>query len=90
MVGIVAFVLLVMVFGGARLVVITLFLGQTAAALQMPLGYVYVVLPLSGGLIAFYSILFIVDAIRVLSGKPAYLAGDTDPMSSLNLNVDNL
>ena len=88
MASIVVFVLLVMVFGGARLVIITLYLGQTAAALQMPLGYVYIVLPLSGGLIAFYSVLFIVDAIRVLSGKPAYLTGETDHMSALKLNVD--
>ena len=58
-----------MVFGGIKLVVTTLFLGQQAAALQMPLGYVYLILPVSGGLIAFYSFLFLVDEVRALSGK---------------------
>ena len=65
----IVFALAVMVYGGARLVAITLFLGQTAAALQMPLGYVYLILPLSGLLIAFYAALYMVDAWRSLSGR---------------------
>ncbi len=57
------FAVLVMVIGGMRLIFITLSLGQTAPALGVPLGYVYVVLPLSGVLIAFYSLtnLFVPD-----------------------------
>lgn len=51
-----AFALLVMVIGGIRLMYITLYLGQTSAALGIPLGYVYMVLPLSGLLIIYYSI----------------------------------
>ncbi len=50
------FALLVMVIGGIRLMYITLYLGQTSAALGIPLGYVYMVLPLSGLLIIYYSI----------------------------------
>lgn len=45
----------VLVVGGIRLVSMTLFLGQVSAALQIKLGYVYLALPLSGGLIAFFS-----------------------------------
>jgi TRAP-type C4-dicarboxylate transport system permease small subunit len=44
-----------LVVGGVRLVNVTLVLGQTSAALQMPIGYVYLVVPISGILIMFYS-----------------------------------
>lgn len=50
------FALLVMVIGGIRLMYITLYLEQTSAALGIPLGYVYMVLPLSGLLIIYYSV----------------------------------
>ena len=50
------FALSVMVVGGIRLVYITLVLDQTSAALQVKLGYVYLVLPLSGIIIIFYAI----------------------------------
>lgn len=83
----VLFALTVMVFGGIRLVTITLFLGQTAAALQMPLGYVYLILPISGLLIAFYAILFIVDEFRLMSGKSA-LFDNNSSLSSPSINVD--
>lgn len=54
--GIVAFSLTVMVVGGMRLVTLTLSLGQTSAALGIPLGYVYFVVPLSGLLMAWYAV----------------------------------
>lgn len=60
-VSIFVFALFVMVFGGIRLVAITLTLNQISAVLQIKLGYVYLVLPLSGLLIMFYSILFIAE-----------------------------
>jgi len=50
------FALGVLVYGGVRLVVLTLSLGQTSAALHVPIGYVYLALPLSGLLIMFYSV----------------------------------
>jgi len=66
------FALVVMVFGGVRLVALQLMLEQTSAALQVPLGYVYMALPVSGLLIMFYSALYILDRIRVLRGdQPA-------------------
>ena len=49
------FAVAVLVVGGGRLVWTMLYLGQTSAALQVPLGYVYVAVPISGGLIAFYA-----------------------------------
>lgn len=54
LVGLFAF--FVMVWGGINLVYITLKLGQTSAALNIPLGYVYIVVPLSGLFIIYYSI----------------------------------
>ena len=68
------FGLIVMVIGGARLVGLTLLLGQTSAALQLPLGYIYLVLPLSGLLVMFYAGLFIADHVRMWNGRPPRLA----------------
>jgi len=59
----------VMVVGGIRLVSITLALAQTSAALRIKLGYVYLVLPLSGIIIMFYAVVFIAERVRALSGK---------------------
>jgi TRAP-type C4-dicarboxylate transport system permease small subunit len=58
------FALLVMVIGGIRLVSITLSLNQISAALQVKLGYIYTVLPLSGLLIMFYTLFFIGEEIK--------------------------
>jgi TRAP-type C4-dicarboxylate transport system permease small subunit len=51
------FALAVFVVGGIRLVSLTLTLGQTSAALHIPLGYVYLALPVSGLLIMWYAVL---------------------------------
>ena len=61
----------VLVFGGIRLVYVTFFLGQISAALQLPLGYVYLVVPLSGLLIMFYSIHSIHQEVKVLRHSPS-------------------
>lgn len=50
------FAFLTMVIGGVRLVYITLTLNQIAPTLQIPLGYVYTVVPISGIFIIYYSI----------------------------------
>ena len=55
------FSLFVMVIGGIRLVNITLTSNQISAALQVPLGYVYTVVPISGLLMMFYSLSFIIE-----------------------------
>ena len=50
------FSLSVMVVGGVWLVITRFKFGVTSAALHLPLGYVYMVLPVSGLLIVYYSI----------------------------------
>lgn len=53
----------VMVIGGIRLVQITLTLNQISAALQIPLGYVYSVVPISGIIMMYYSLTFILEEL---------------------------
>jgi len=50
------FALLIFVIGGTWLVYTRFYLGQISAALELPLGYVYLVLPLSGLLMIFYAV----------------------------------
>ncbi len=61
---IILFALTTFVIGGSRLVYITYTLGQTSAAMQLPLAYVYSILPFSGILIVYYKIrdIFIMEA----------------------------
>lgn len=54
---VVAFAVVVFVYGGTRLVYITLKLNQLSAALQVPVGYVYLIIPISGALMIFYAVL---------------------------------
>jgi TRAP-type C4-dicarboxylate transport system permease small subunit len=72
------FAALVLVFGGSGLVWLTLDLGQTSAALQVPLGIVYLVLPLSGILMMFYSAAHGAEALSRLraSGEAGDDGGD--------------
>ena len=62
--AILLFSFFVMVVGGFRLVQITLTLNQISAALQIPLGYVYIVIPVSGIIMMFYAVTFIVEEIK--------------------------
>jgi TRAP-type C4-dicarboxylate transport system permease small subunit len=50
------FALFVMVVGGSWLVYTRFYLGVTSAALALPLGYVYIIVPISGILTLYYSI----------------------------------
>jgi TRAP-type C4-dicarboxylate transport system permease small subunit len=50
------FAVVVMVIGGGNLVYTTLSLGQMSSALQIPLGFVYAIVPISGLMIVFFSI----------------------------------
>lgn len=50
-----SFAILVMITGGTRLCWLTFMFEQKSATLQIPLGYVYTVVPLSGLLICYYS-----------------------------------
>lgn len=54
---VILFALTVLVIGGIRLVYITLTLDQISPALRIPLGYVYLSLPLSGLFMIYYGIL---------------------------------
>ena len=69
------FALAVMVGGGGRLVWIQLSLGQQSAALQVKLGYVYLVVPLAGVLIVFYSISALLEALRGETATAAQSSG---------------
>jgi len=60
------FAFFVMVIGGLRLVSITLSLEQISAALQVKIGYVYLVLPFSGILIMFYSAVLFIESLSGL------------------------
>jgi TRAP-type C4-dicarboxylate transport system permease small subunit len=68
--AVLTFAVAVMIVGGIRLVGLTLLLRQTSAAMQIPLGYVYLVLPLSGAIIAFYTLIFIHEHLHALRGDP--------------------
>jgi len=50
------FALVVMIIGGGNLVYTTLTLGQISPALNVPLGFVYSIVPVSGLIIIFFSI----------------------------------
>lgn len=50
------FALVVMIIGGGNLVYTTLTLGQISPALNVPLGFVYSIVPISGLIIIFFSI----------------------------------
>ena len=60
------FALAILFAGGLRLVWVMLTLGQTSASLQIPLGYVYLAVPLSGLLIASYAVLDLIDEVKQL------------------------
>ncbi|PWG06761.1 TRAP transporter small permease [Polaribacter aquimarinus] len=55
-VSIAVFALTVMIIGGFRLVQLSFQFGQTSATLEIPLGFIYMVVPISGILICYYSI----------------------------------
>ncbi|MGY6523685.1 MAG: TRAP transporter small permease [Mongoliitalea sp.] len=55
--AILLFALIVMIIGGTNLVFITFMLGQKSATLQIPLAYVYTIIPLSGLLVVVYQVL---------------------------------
>ena len=61
------FSLFIPVIGGMKLVNITFTLKQISPAMGIPMGYVYLVLPLTGVLMIYYSIVFIIKAVREAS-----------------------
>lgn len=56
-----AFALAVMVYGGGLLVNVTATLGQTSAALGLPMWMIYSIMPASGLVIAYLAIAFMIE-----------------------------
>ncbi len=51
---IIAFAFFVMIIGGGRLVYLSFTLGQLSPSLQIPLAFIYMILPISGALVMYY------------------------------------
>lgn len=60
------FALSVMVLGGSNLVYITFILGQKSATLQIPLAFIYGIIPFSGFLIIYYQIVSVSQLFKSL------------------------
>ncbi|MFM2478085.1 TRAP transporter small permease [Celerinatantimonas sp. MCCC 1A17872] len=58
-----AFAASAMIWGGIHLATRVMQSGQVSPAMQVPMAYVYAVLPLAGIIMCYYSLLFILDAI---------------------------
>ncbi len=58
------FALFLLVIGGWRLVDLTFTLKQISAVMGIPMGYVYLVLPLTGVLFMYYSVCNIAEALK--------------------------
>ena len=61
---VILFSLFILVIGGIRLVSITLTLYQISPAMGIPMGYVYMVLPLTGFLMIYYALELIIRSIN--------------------------
>jgi len=68
---IIIFAALVLVVGGIRFVIINMKLEQLSAAMQMPMWYVYLVVPISGMFIIYYASDDIVDLIKERKSRQA-------------------
>lgn len=62
---IMVFAIAAMIFGGSNLVYITYLLGQKSATLQIPLAYIYSIIPASGILVLYYQIAGIFHLITI-------------------------
>jgi len=65
---VILFSFFIMVLGGFRLVQLTFTLNQISASMGIKMGYVYLVLPLSGILMIYYSLLSIVETLLTKAG----------------------
>ena len=52
------------VTGGVKLIAKTLSTAQVSAAMQIPMGYVYLILPLTGIMMMFYALCFINNCLK--------------------------
>jgi TRAP-type C4-dicarboxylate transport system permease small subunit len=67
---IISFALIVLIIGGSNLVYITFHLKQISSALQIRIGYVYLVIPISGLFIIYYAL---DDINSILKAKRVFL-----------------
>ena len=75
---IIVFAAMVLIWGGIRLVYISFHLNQISAALRVKIGYVYLVLPITGALFIFYSTHFLIEiAGRMKSREPSAISQAT-------------
>lgn len=58
------FALFILVIGGWRLVDLTFTLKQISPVMGIPMGYIYLVLPLTGVLFMYYSVYFVFEALK--------------------------
>ena len=63
---IILFAIFAMIIGGGNLVYVNFELGQSSAALAIPLAYVYMVLPISGVLIIVYKVIELANPKKYL------------------------
>ncbi len=63
-----AFAFFAMVLGGSNLVYITYILEQKSATLQMPLAFIYIIIPFSGLLVMYYNIFQISVTLKTQKG----------------------
>ncbi len=63
---IIGFSFFVMIVGGSNLVYVNYLLGQTSAALNIPLGTIYLALPISGFLVIVYKIIELLNPKKYL------------------------
>lgn len=61
-----SFVFMIFIIGGLRYIYISFRLGQTSAALELPMGYVYLVLPVAGMIIIYFRIYGIQQSFKTL------------------------
>ncbi len=59
----------VLMFGGVKLISLTLRTGQLSAAMQLKMGYVYMALPISGFFILIFAIETTIEKVSALFGK---------------------
>lgn len=64
---IMAFAVFILIFGGYNMSKLSM--GQLSSSLQIPMGYIYLALPLSGITTVIYNILNISDIVKELSGN---------------------
>jgi TRAP-type C4-dicarboxylate transport system permease small subunit len=67
-----------MIYGGSQLVLLTLELKQFSASLGIKIGYVYMIIPISGVLITIYALDFIRATLAGEVYIPPHLQNDDD------------